>query len=151
MGTGKVWVAGILAAVTIFGGSSARAADDLVGDPAKGKKVFRLCMACHSVEPGINRVGPTLHNIIGRKAGGVDGFNYSTAHKKSGIVWTRESLNPYLKDPRSYIPGNRMMFVGVRNDRQRTDLIAYLASDEVSPDAPKEEEAGAGVGSEQDQ
>lgn len=146
MGDFSVWRKAALAAAFFVTAVPAAGAENLAGDPEQGKKVFRLCIACHSVEPGENRVGPHLHNLIGREAGSIGGFNYSKAHKESGIVWTQETLDPYLKDPRSYIPGNRMMFMGVRNDQQRADLIAYLASEEVSPDAP-EDGAGSGAAS----
>lgn len=142
---GRDCKAGFLMAAMLWTGVQAAAAEALTGDPETGKKVFKLCMACHSVEPGQNRLGPTLHNVIGREAGSIENFNYSKAHKESGIVWTPETLDPYLKNPAKYIPNNRMAFVGIKNDQQRADLIAYLASDAVSPDAPSADEASGGT------
>ncbi|MFP3944350.1 MAG: c-type cytochrome [Alphaproteobacteria bacterium] len=141
----KIWQGAALAAGMVMAGAPA-GADDLLGDPEAGKKVYRLCIACHSVEDGKNRAGPHLHNLIGRKAGSIEGFRYSKPHKESGIVWTKETLDPYLENPAEYIPGNRMMFAGVKDDRMRADLIAYLASEEVSPDAPQEADGGESGG-----
>jgi cytochrome c len=98
----------------------------LVGDATKGKKVFAQCMSCHSVQEGVNQVGPSLHNIIGRPAGQVAGFNYSPANKNSGITWTEQELYNYLEDPRAKIPGTIMAFVGLKDSQQRADVIAYL-------------------------
>ncbi len=109
----------------------------------RGKQVYRQCMTCHVVKPGQNRIGPNLYNVMCRKAGSLDGFNYSPAHKAYGVVWTPETLDPYLKDPRTTIPGNRMAYAGLKNDQQRADLIAYLASDEVSPDFPEDGQCAA--------
>ncbi len=107
---------------------------DLVGDPARGKRLFAQCMACHVVQPGMNRVGPTLYNVVGRTAGAVEGFAYSPAMKNSGIVWLEDTIDAYLADPRGYIPGNRMAYAGMRNPQHRADVIAYLRDN--SPDAP---------------
>ena len=95
-----------------------------------GEEVFKLCRACHEVGPNAkNKLGPALNSIIGRKAGTVTGFAYSAANKsagETGLVWTEAELDTYLADPRNYMPGNRMAFVGVKDDRDRADLIAYL-------------------------
>lgn len=115
---------GVAAAIGAFGGSAL--AD---GNAAEGEKVFRkLCSACHVVQAGQNKLGPSLHAILGRKAGTVDGFRYSDANKNSAVVWTSDKLDPYLKDPKAFMPGNRMAFAGVKKDDERKDLIAYLAS-----------------------
>ena len=74
----------------------------LTGDAEAGKKVFAKCMTCHSVEAGVNKVGPTLHSIVGRHSGSVEGYNYSTANKDSGLTWTPEELYVYLADPRRF-------------------------------------------------
>lgn len=115
---------GVAAAIGAFGGAAL--AD---GNAAEGEKVFRkLCSACHVVQAGQNKLGPSLHAILGRKAGTVDGFRYSDANKNSAVVWTSDKLDPYLKDPKAFMPGNRMAFAGVKKDDERKDLIAYLAS-----------------------
>ena len=96
------------------------------GDPEKGEKVFNKCKTCHVVEEEQNKVGPHLVGIFGRQAGSVEGFKYSDAMKESGIVWEDETITAYLKEPRAYIPGNRMAFAGLRKDEEIADLLAYL-------------------------
>lgn len=96
------------------------------GDPEKGEKVFNKCKTCHVVEEEQNKVGPHLVGIFGRPAGSVEGFKYSDAMKESGIVWEDETITAYLKEPRAYIPGNRMAFAGLRKDEEIADLLAYL-------------------------
>jgi len=104
------------------------------GDAAKGEKLFKgflRCNNCHSLEPGVTKVGPTLAGLIGRKAGSVEGFNqYSEAMVNSGVIWDKEILNEFLSDPQKYIPGNGMMeggrIVYVSSARHRADLISYL-------------------------
>jgi len=104
--------------------------DHPAGDPVKGKTLFNRCIACHTLpEGGPNRVGPNLWGVIGRQAGSKEGFNYSPAMKQKGeegLVWTEETLSEYLTNPRTYIPGNRMVFVGFANPQDRLDIIAYL-------------------------
>jgi cytochrome c len=78
------------------------------------------------VTPGVNKVGPSLHNIIGRTAGQVAGFRYSEANKKSGITWTEQELYTYLENPKARIPGTIMAFVGIKDSQKRADLVAYL-------------------------
>lgn len=98
------------------------------GDPANGEKVFRKCKACHAVEAGQNKIGPSLHAIVGRDAGTVEGFKYSDALMESGIVWDAASIDGYLADPKGYIPKNRMAFAGLKKEQDRADVIAYLES-----------------------
>ena len=96
------------------------------GDPAAGQRVFAQCQACHAVEPGANRLGPTLHGVVGRHSGDVQGFNYSPANRNAGIVWTPEKLFQYLENPRRVVPGTTMAFAGIGDPQRRADLIAYL-------------------------
>lgn len=96
------------------------------GDPARGARIFAQCASCHSVEEGMNRVGPSLHGIVGRAAGTVMGFRYSDANRTSGVTWSEQELFSYLENPRARIPGTTMAFAGIRNAQQRADLIAYL-------------------------
>jgi cytochrome c len=103
-----------------------KAGATLSGDPVKGEAVFRQCQTCHVVTAGVNKVGPSLHNIIGRTAGQVAGFRYSEANKKSGITWTEQELYTYLENPKARIPGTTMAFVGVKDSKKRADLVAYL-------------------------
>ena len=102
------------------------AGETLSGDPARGQRVFSQCMACHSVNAGENRVGPSLHAIIGRTAGSVEGFRYSEANRTSGKTWTEQALYDYLESPQTVIRGTTMTFAGIRDGQQRADLIAYL-------------------------
>lgn len=97
------------------------------GDPAAGEKTFNQCKACHTIEAGKNRVGPSLHGVVGRKAGSVEGFAYSPAMKASGITWTSEALDKYLADPKGAIPGNKMAFAGLKKPEDRANVIAYLS------------------------
>jgi cytochrome c len=96
------------------------------GDPARGKIDFKLCAACHSVEPGENGIGPSLHSIVGRKAASLPDFNYSSAMKRSTIVWDEATLGKFLTDPSATVPGTKMIFAGVKDPQQLDDLIAYL-------------------------
>jgi len=97
-----------------------------LGDAERGKKVFKKCKACHVLEEGKNRVGPSLHNIVGKAAGSVDGFRYSKSLKEAGLTWTEEALDAFLTKPRNYLPGNKMSFPGLKKEKDRQDLIAYL-------------------------
>lgn len=97
------------------------------GDPAAGEKVFNQCKACHTVEAGKNRVGPSLHGVVGRKAGSVEGFKYSDAMKNSGLTWTPENLDKYLASPKGDVPGNKMAFAGLKKPEDRANVIAYLS------------------------
>jgi cytochrome c len=96
------------------------------GDADRGEQVFTRCVACHSVEPGQNRVGPSLHDIMDQPAANVEGFNYSPALEEAGLVWDDETMAEYLRDPRGTVPGTRMAFAGLRNDEEIADVIAYL-------------------------
>lgn len=92
-----------------------------------GKRVYRLCVSCHLLKKeGGHRVGPNLHGIIGRQAGSVDGFRFSRVVIESDIVWTPEKIDEWLSNPRSFLPGNRMSFSGVRKPEDRQDVIAYI-------------------------
>ncbi|MFC7704159.1 c-type cytochrome [Plastorhodobacter daqingensis] len=105
------------------------------GDPAKGERAFRKCQACHQVEEGgSNRAGPNLHGVLGRQAGAHEGFGFSPAMIEAGaagLVWDAEALDAFITNPRASVPGTKMTFAGIRNEGERADLIAYLAS--VSP------------------
>ena len=96
------------------------------GDAAAGEKVFAACRTCHVFDEGVNRVGPSLHKIVGRKSGSVAGFSYSEANKASGVTWTADVLFQYLEDPKGFMPGTKMAFPGVKDAQKRADLVAYL-------------------------
>jgi cytochrome c len=101
-----------------------------MGDVAKGERLFRGRAAqCHTANKGgVNGVGPNLWGIVGRKSGTVEGFTYSKANLDSGVVWTAEVLDPYLENPKKFMPGTRMAFAGLRRKEDRLDMIAYLSS-----------------------
>jgi cytochrome c len=94
------------------------------GDPVRGAAIYERCGACHSLER--NRAGPRHCGLFGRKAGSVPGFAYSRAMKQSGIVWSRETLDKFLENPRKDVPGTAMTYAGIKDARERADVIAYL-------------------------
>jgi cytochrome c2 len=96
------------------------------GDATRGEQKFVECAACHSIEKGVNNVGPTLAGIFSRKAGAVADYRYSAAMRKSGITWTPQTLDEYIADPQKRIPANRMPYAGLPDAAARADLIAYL-------------------------
>jgi cytochrome c len=96
------------------------------GDVARGEVKFQDCAACHKLEAGANNVGPSLHGIFARKAGELADFRYSPAIKRSGIIWTPETLDTFIADPQATVPGNRMPYAGMASPSDRRDLIAYL-------------------------
>jgi cytochrome c2 len=96
------------------------------GDPVRGEARFQECAACHKLEAGANEVGPSLHGVFMRKAGELADFRYSPAMKRSGIIWTAETLDKYIADPQALIPANRMPYAGMATAGDRADLIAYL-------------------------
>lgn len=98
-------------------------------DAKHGAAVFASnCAMCHSTQPGRNVMGPSLHGVVGRKAGTVPGFNYSQAMKNSGLVWTPAELDTYLTAPRAVVTGTHMSYPGLHSPKDRADLIAYLAT-----------------------
>jgi cytochrome c len=97
------------------------------GDQARGERIFRACAACHSLEPNRNMTGPSLAEVWNRKAGGLPSFTrYSPALKASGVIWEDKTLDEWIRDPQHFIPGNTMTFPGVKDARQRADLLAFL-------------------------
>lgn len=103
----------------------------IAGDAAKGENLFKKCKACHQVGEGAkNGVGPAMNDLIGRKAGTVADFKYSpamiAAGAEKGIVWDEANIDKYLENPRTFIPGNKMAFVGLKKPEERADVIEYL-------------------------
>jgi cytochrome c len=96
------------------------------GDPVRGEARFQECAACHRLEAGAHEVGPSLHGIFMRKAGELAEFRYSPAMKRSGIIWTAQTIEQYIADPQAMIPANRMPYAGMASASDRADLIAYL-------------------------
>lgn len=120
-------IAGLLIVALGLGLAGPALAD---GAPAKGKKVFRKCKACHTVgDKARNKIGPILNGIIDNEIASVEGFKYSKAFlakKEEGFVWTVEVLDTYLAKPRKLIKGSKMSFAGLRKEKDRADVIAYL-------------------------
>jgi cytochrome c len=105
-------------------------------DAAAGEKVFLKCKVCHQVGEGAkNGVGPVLNGLFGRKSGTVEGYSYSDANKNSGITWEPAVFAEYIKNPRAKIPGTKMVFAGIQNEKEIADLTAYLQ--QFGPDGKK--------------
>jgi cytochrome c len=100
----------------------------LAQDAAAGEQVFRrLCSPCHDIgEDAKIKLGPPLNGIDARKAGTFEGFNYSAVNKSSGITWSEETFPKYIRAPMQEMPGTRMAFVGIKNDKDIADLWTYL-------------------------
>lgn len=114
----------VLAAITTM----AAASPVLAQDVAAGKTSFNKCMACHAVGEGAkNKVGPELNGLDGRKSGTVAGYAYSDPNKNSGITWNKDTFLEYIKDPKAKIPGTKMIFAGIKNEKEANDLWAFLA------------------------
>ena len=119
-GATMIWI--VLAAwVTAF--TNAANAQDV----AAGENSFKKCSICHSIGEGAtNKIGPELNGLDGRKSGTVASFDYSDANKNSGITWNETSFKEYIKDPKAKIPGTKMIFAGINNDKEVDDLWAYV-------------------------
>jgi cytochrome c len=129
------WTLVALAAFVIAGAQiSARAVD-----PERGKAAFDKCAACHGLGDERDTDGPTLKDIMGRKAGSLEDFRYSAAITRSGVIWTPATLDTFIADPQGFIKGNRMAFAGITNPAERADLIAYLEQNTMNrhPDGKK--------------
>jgi cytochrome c len=108
--------------------SSAAATTALAQDAEAGKTSFNKCLACHAIGEGAkNKVGPELNGIDGRKSGTAADYNYSDANKNSGITWNEAQFKEYIKDPKAKIPGTKMVFAGIKNEKEVNDLWAYLS------------------------
>ena len=108
--------------------SSALSGSHSAGDAAKGEKVFKKCKACHAVEEGKNKTGPSMYGVVGRAAGSVEGYKYSNAMAGSGLVWDAETLDGFLTKPKKYLKGTKMSFAGLKKEKDRANVIAYLAT-----------------------
>ncbi|WP_159966618.1 c-type cytochrome [Profundibacterium mesophilum] len=117
--------------------------EQITGDADEGEKVFRKCKACHAVgEDARNKVGPHLNGVVGRAAGSVEDYTYSSAlmeKAEEGLIWTPEELAAFLENPRDYLPGTKMSFAGLRKQEDRDDVIAYLAQFDMDGMTMKED------------
>jgi cytochrome c len=110
------------------------AATMALGDVVSGKKIFKKCAACHSINKGgKNKIGPALYNVVGRTVGGVDNYKYSKALASYGKEWTFEELNGFLTKPSSYLKGTKMSYAGLRKEKDRASIIKYLNQNSDSP------------------
>ena len=108
--------------------SAAASSAALAQDVAAGKTSFNKCLACHAVGEGAkNKVGPALNGLNGRKSGTVEGYSYTEANKNSGATWDEATFKDYIKDPKAKIPGTKMVFAGIKNEKESSDLWAFLA------------------------
>ena len=112
----------LLAAAFLLHAGSAAAG----GDAGSGAAIYERCGACHSLEQ--DRAGPRHCGLIGRRAGSVKDYPYSEAMKRSGIVWSEATLDRFLANPAATVPGTAMGYDGVKDRKERADLVAYLAA-----------------------
>jgi cytochrome c len=97
-------------------------------DAAAGERIFNQCRACHQLgETAKNGVGPQLNGLFGRKAGTAEGYSYSAAYKSLDKMWDTENFTVYIKDPRGVTPGTKMVYAGLKDETQISNLIAYLS------------------------
>lgn len=123
-----------LAMAAVIVAAMAQAAQ--AGDVAAGEQSFKKCLPCHSIGEGAkNKVGPELNGIDGRHSGTAEGYNYSDANKKSGITWNEQTFKEYIKDPRAKVPGTKMIFPGIKNEKEVDNLWSYLK--QFGPDGKK--------------
>jgi cytochrome c len=114
--------------VLVIIASSAAASAALAQDAAAGKTSFNKCLACHAIgEDAKNKVGPELNGLDGRKSGTAPDYNYSDANKNSGITWNEAEFKEYIKDPKAKVPGTKMAFSGIKNEKEVNDLWAYVS------------------------
>lgn len=105
------------------------------GDPRAGQAIYARCQACHSL--AYNRTGPKHCGLIGRRAANVPGFTYSRAMKRSKIVWSKKTLDRFLTNPMKVVPGTTMGYAGIKDKKERADLIAYLEQANSSEECRK--------------
>lgn len=105
-------------------------------DAVAGEQVFKMCLPCHSIGEGAKtKVGPELNGLDGRHSGTAPGFSYSEANKSSGVVWSKDTFEKYINDPRAMIPGTKMIFPGIKDPKKVADLWAYVS--QFGPDGKK--------------
>jgi cytochrome c len=114
----------VIAAVVLAASTGATLAQDVEA----GESSFKKCLPCHDIgDDARNKVGPLLNGLAGRKSGTVEGFSYSDANKSSGLTWDEATFKDYIKDPRAKIPGTKMIFPGIKNEKEAENLWAYIS------------------------
>jgi cytochrome c len=104
------------------------------GDITAGKKIFKKCVACHSINKGgSNKIGPALYNVVGRKVGAAADYKYSKALASYGKEWTFQELNGFLTKPSTYLKGTKMSYAGLRKEVDRASIIKYLNQNSDNP------------------
>jgi cytochrome c len=123
-------------AMMVAAGLMAAVGQGLAQDAGAGENSFKKCLPCHAVgDNAKNKVGPILNGLEGRKSGTIENYSYSEANKTSGIVWSADTFKDYIRDPRTRIPGTKMIFAGIKNEKEVADLWAYLA--QFGPDGKR--------------
>jgi cytochrome c len=118
----------LTASALIVLASSVTSSAALAQDVAAGKSSFNKCLACHAIGEGAkNKVGPELNGLDGRKSGTAPDYSYSDANKNSGITWNEAEFKDYIKDPKAKVPGTKMIFAGIKNEKEINDLWAYVS------------------------
>ena len=118
----------LLVSALVIIASSAAASAALAQDAEAGKASFNKCLACHAIgEDAKNKVGPELNGLDGRKSGTAPDYNYSDANKNSGITWNEAEFKEYIKDPKAKVPGTKMAFAGIKNDKEVNDLWTFIS------------------------
>ena len=131
-----ILVAASMASLAACGGSNEPASEqqdaarpaEAAGETAGPPAAFAQCISCHSVKPGVNGVGPTLHGIVGAKAASVPGYAYSAPLKNAGLTWNEATLDKWLAGPMQMVPGTKMVFPGMPDAARRKAVIDYLAT-----------------------
>ncbi len=123
----KITLPGAFGLALIFLGAPAFAQDEKEAAIKAGETVFAQCRACHQVgDKARNGVGPKLNGLFGRKAGEIEGYNYSEANKESGLTWDEKTFAEYIANPREKMPGTKMAYAGLKDPKRVENLIAYL-------------------------
>lgn len=120
--------AGLLAMAALAAGVTGLARPGLAADVAAGKSVFGRCALCHAIAPNQTKLGPSLWGVVGRKAGSLAGYTYSSAMAGYGQVWSEANLDAYLTHPQQVVPHTKMSFAGLSDADDRANVIAYLAT-----------------------
>ena len=124
----------VLALLLALPAAPVRAQELAAVNAEEGRRVFAPCRSCHQVGPEArNQIGPVLNGLFGRPAGRVASYSYSAANKSSGVTWDEATFRDYIRDPKAKIPGTKMIFAGIKDERKIGDLVAYLHTFDAAP------------------